>query len=93
MESESGVCGQEVVFTAVLYGLLPFLSNVTMVANEIVDAYRNKMRSTMLAAGRETSSIPDHFETRAGKRRFLERGRQRTLGHADASRRNAEEVE
>lgn len=51
------------------------------------------MRGTMLAAGRESSSIPAHFETRAGKRRFLERGRRRNLGHGDASRRNAEEVE
>jgi hypothetical protein len=30
------------------------------------------MRSTMLAAGQDPASIPPHFETRAGKRKFLE---------------------
>ncbi|KAH2283396.1 hypothetical protein KXW02_003656 [Aspergillus fumigatus] len=55
-----------------------------------VDAYRNKMRSTMLAAGHDPSSIPRHLETRAGKRRFLER-RQRQ--GRSASQRSAEEVE
>ena len=54
------------------------------------------MRSTMLAAGQEPVSIPSHFETRAGKRRFLEREK-RTIGGADssmsASKRSAEEVE
>ncbi|KAF4279223.1 hypothetical protein KXV81_003111 [Aspergillus fumigatus] len=55
-----------------------------------VDAYRNKMRSTMLAAGHDPSSIPRHLETRAGKRRFLER-RQRQ--GTSASQRSAEEVE
>ncbi|EOD49397.1 putative ribosomal protein l24e protein [Neofusicoccum parvum UCRNP2] len=37
-----------------------------------VDAYRNKMRSTMVAAGQE---VAPHFETRVGKRRWLERGK------------------
>lgn len=55
-----------------------------------LDAYRNKMRSTMLAAGHDPSSIPRHLETRAGKRRFLER-RQRQ--GTSASQRSAEEVE
>ncbi|PYH98509.1 hypothetical protein BO71DRAFT_316347 [Aspergillus ellipticus CBS 707.79] len=62
-----------------------------------LDAYRNKMRSTMLAAGQETSAIPRHFETRAGKRRFLERNRRATgvsgRGAGSASQRSAEEVE
>ncbi|KAE8137054.1 hypothetical protein BDV38DRAFT_271651 [Aspergillus pseudotamarii] len=66
-----------------------------------LDAYRNKMRSTMLAAGQEPTAIPRHFETRAGKRRFLERKRRPTapLGRVSgantysASRRSAEEVE
>ncbi|KAF5855519.1 hypothetical protein ETB97_009081 [Aspergillus alliaceus] len=66
-----------------------------------LDAYRNKMRSTMLAAGQEPTSIPRHFETRAGKRRFQERRRRTTAppGRASgantysASRRSAEEVE
>ncbi|GFG09120.1 hypothetical protein IFM61392_05719 [Aspergillus lentulus] len=55
-----------------------------------LDAYRNKMRSTMLAAGRDPSSIPRHFETRAGKRRFLERRQRQGVS---ASQRSAEEVE
>lgn len=38
----------------------------------VVDAYRNKMRSSMVAAGRSTASSP-HLETRPGKRRWLER--------------------
>ncbi|KAL4934795.1 hypothetical protein BDV06DRAFT_229440 [Aspergillus oleicola] len=64
-----------------------------------LDAYRNKMRSTMLAAGQEPGAIPSHFETRAGKRRFLERkvgtkpsSRQGALG-VSASQHEAEEVE
>ncbi|KAL4952247.1 hypothetical protein BDW69DRAFT_195807 [Aspergillus filifer] len=64
-----------------------------------LDAYRNKMRSTMLAAGQEEGSIPSHFETRAGKRRFLERRRRNTSSSRDgglggsASQHEAEEVE
>ncbi|KAJ6034942.1 hypothetical protein N7499_002158 [Penicillium canescens] len=52
-----------------------------------LDAYRNKMRSSMLAAGQDPMDIPDHFDTRRGKRRFLERG------HLEnAAQRSAEEV-
>ena len=65
-----------------------------------VDAYRNKMRSTMLGAGQEPTSIPRHFETRAGKRRFLEHRRRpmATSGRGgmqslSAAQRSAEEVE
>ncbi|PLB45888.1 hypothetical protein P170DRAFT_478820 [Aspergillus steynii IBT 23096] len=66
-----------------------------------LDAYRNKMRSTMLATGQEQSSIPQHFETRAGKRRFLERprraaavsGRGGGAHRLSASQRSVEEVE
>jgi hypothetical protein len=38
-----------------------------------VDAYRNKMRSTMVAGGQDVASIAPHFETRTGKRKWLER--------------------
>lgn len=38
-----------------------------------VDAYRNKMRSTMVAGGQDVASIAPHFETRAGKRKWLEK--------------------
>lgn len=55
-----------------------------------VDAYRNKMRSIMLAAGQDPSEIPEHFDTRRGKRRFLERGMRRLETEGDAS---VEEVE
>lgn len=60
----------------------------------LVDAYRNKMRSVMLAAGRDPSQIPEHFDTRRGKRRFLERGMRRLeTGSLNAAQRSAEEVE
>ena len=41
--------------------------------NIAVDAYRNKMRSTMVAGGQDVASIAPHFETRTGKRKWLER--------------------
>ncbi|KAJ5134175.1 hypothetical protein N7526_005540 [Penicillium atrosanguineum] len=60
----------------------------------VVDAYRNKMRSSMLAAGQDPSDIPEHFDTRRGKRRFLERGGRRLeSGAQSAAQRSAEEVE
>lgn len=58
-----------------------------------VDAYRNKMRTSMLAAGQEASEIPKHFDTRRGKRRFLERARQTENDAPSAAQRSAEEVE
>ncbi|GAA86269.1 ribosomal protein L24E [Aspergillus luchuensis] len=80
----------------------PTVGRIMVPAPQIdVDAYRNKMRSTMLAAGQEPTSIPRHFETRAGKRRFLERKRRAAGGPTrgagahgvSASQRSAEEVE
>jgi hypothetical protein len=41
----------------------------------LVDAYRNKMRSTMVAAGQDVTSVAPHFETRVGKRRWMERSK------------------
>ncbi|KAJ5913347.1 hypothetical protein N7504_002230 [Penicillium tannophilum] len=58
-----------------------------------LDAYRNKMRTSMLAAGQEASEIPKHFDTRRGKRRFLERARQTESDAPSAAQRSAEEVE
>ncbi|KAJ5647435.1 hypothetical protein N7490_003807 [Penicillium lividum] len=58
-----------------------------------LDAYRNKMRTSMLAAGQEASEIPRHFDTRRGKRRFLERLRHREGDAPSAAQRSAEEVE
>ena len=40
-----------------------------------VDAYRNKMRSTMVAAGHDVASVAPHFETRVGKRKWMERSK------------------
>lgn len=58
-----------------------------------VDAYRNKMRTSMLAAGQEASEIPKHFDTRRGKRRFLERARKTESDAPSAAQRSAGEVE
>ncbi|OKP09694.1 hypothetical protein PENSUB_4965 [Penicillium subrubescens] len=68
----------------------------TLFLQRSLDAYRNKMRSSMLAAGQDASEIPEHFDTRRGKRRFLERGEHRLkveTGEPSASRRSVEEVE
>lgn len=40
-----------------------------------VDAYRNKMRSTMVAAGQDVTNVAPHFETRVGKRKWMERNK------------------
>lgn len=69
---------------------------LAIIANDssLVDAYRNKMRSSMLAAGQDPSDIPEHFDTRRGKRRFLERGGRRLeMGDLSAAQRSAEEME
>ncbi|EPS34820.1 hypothetical protein PDE_09784 [Penicillium oxalicum 114-2] len=62
-----------------------------------LDAYRNKMRSSILAAGSEPSEVPEHFDTRRGKRRFLQRCARRTdeerRGPPGISQRTVEEVE
>lgn len=41
----------------------------------LVDAYRNKMRSTMVAAGQDVTNVAPHFETRVGKRKWMERSK------------------
>ncbi|KAF7718788.1 Uncharacterized protein PECH_005888 [Penicillium ucsense] len=64
-----------------------------------LDAYRNKMRSSILAAGSDPSEVPDHFDTRCGKRRFLQRCAQSNdeggveSGSGAVSRRAVEEIE
>ncbi|KAI7501434.1 hypothetical protein KC367_g2847 [Hortaea werneckii] len=47
----------------------------TLFLQRSLDAYRNKMRSTMVAAGQDVSMIAPHFETRPGKRKWLERSK------------------
>ncbi|KAK6428764.1 hypothetical protein LTR95_015092 [Oleoguttula sp. CCFEE 5521] len=44
----------------------------TLFLQRSLDAYRNKMRSTMIAGGQEPATIAPHFETRPGKRKWLE---------------------
>jgi len=39
--------------------------------------FRNKMRSTMVAAGQDVATVAPHFETRVGKRKWLERNKKR----------------
>ena len=53
----------------------PLLCLTVTCANVLhpVDAYRDKMRTTMLASGQHTNAIAAHFETRIGKRKWLER--------------------
>ncbi|EEP78866.1 conserved hypothetical protein [Uncinocarpus reesii 1704] len=56
------------------------------------------MRNSMLTAGQEPANIAYHFETRVGKRRWLERGKRDKSGspaavETSSSARNAEEVE
>jgi hypothetical protein len=82
-----------------------FLSSFTWWCSEltfaVVDAYRNKMRSTMLTAGQEVTSVAPHFETRVGKRKWLERSKRNRAAAADgtpavvtsSSSRSAEEVD
>ncbi|CAK4032957.1 hypothetical protein CBER1_07869 [Lecanosticta acicola] len=47
----------------------------TLFLQRSLDAYRNKMRSTMIAGGSDNVTIAPHFETRPGKRKWLERNK------------------
>ncbi|KAK4502415.1 hypothetical protein PRZ48_005840 [Zasmidium cellare] len=47
----------------------------TLFLQRSLDAYRNKMRSTMIAGGSDAAVIAPHFETRPGKRKWLERNK------------------
>ncbi|EEH21683.2 hypothetical protein PABG_03899 [Paracoccidioides brasiliensis Pb03] len=79
----------------------------TLFLQRSLDAYRNKMRSTMTTTGQELTSVAPHFETRVGKRKWLERNRRSRAARATSggfsgpstpavatlsSTRNAEEV-
>ncbi|KIW04528.1 uncharacterized protein PV09_04282 [Verruconis gallopava] len=50
-------------------------SGRTLFLQRSLDAYRNKMRSTMVAAGQDVTTIAPHFETRVGKRKWIERSK------------------
>ncbi|KAK0931055.1 hypothetical protein LTR29_016431 [Friedmanniomyces endolithicus] len=43
----------------------------TLFLQRSLDAYRNKMRSAMVAGGQDVSTIAPHFETRPGKNKWL----------------------
>ena len=49
---------------------------------DVVDAYRNKMRSTMVANGQDVTTVAPHFETRPGKRKWQDRGKR--MRHAES---------
>ncbi|KAF3914880.1 hypothetical protein ABW20_dc0106190 [Dactylellina cionopaga] len=47
----------------------------TMFLQRALDAYRNKMRCALIANGQDATAVAPHLETRAGKRKWLERNR------------------
>ncbi|GAB7359723.1 hypothetical protein MBLNU230_g6898t1 [Neophaeotheca triangularis] len=59
------------------WGQARTFSERTLFLQRSLDAYRNKMRSTMISAGQGPATIAPHFETRPGKRKWLERTRHR----------------
>jgi hypothetical protein len=53
----------------------------TLFLQKSLDAYRNKMRSSMMGAGQDVTAVAPHFETRVGKRKWnerIEKSRKRT---------------
>lgn len=60
-------------------------SGRTMFLQRALDAYRNKTRSSMMAAGMDVTTSAPHLETRAGKRRWLERTRRQKPAASSSS--------
>ncbi|KAF8454803.1 hypothetical protein BGX38DRAFT_1089163 [Terfezia claveryi] len=58
----------------------------TIFLQRALDAYRNKMRSSLMTTGQDVTVSAPHLETRAGKRRWLERGRRSTSAAASSSK-------
>lgn len=56
-----------------------------VLTSAIVDAYRNKMRSSMVGAGQDVSSVAPHFETRMGKKRWNDRMEKKQQSLREAS--------
>jgi len=48
-------------------------SGRTLFLQRSLDAYRNKMRSSIIAEGKDVTSVAPHFETRVGKRKWVDR--------------------
>ncbi|KAF2264159.1 hypothetical protein CC78DRAFT_248170 [Lojkania enalia] len=57
----------------------------TLFLQKSLDAYRNKMRSSMMGAGQDVATVAPHFETRVGKRRWNERIERNKKTRRDAS--------
>ncbi|XMA19251.1 hypothetical protein WAI453_012042 [Rhynchosporium graminicola] len=47
----------------------------TVFLQKALDSYRNKVRTTMEATGKDVATVAPHFETRVGKRQWNERGK------------------
>ena len=48
-----------------------------------VDKYRNKMRETLVAGGQDVETVAPHFETRRGKRIWVEKRNGKGNGKGD----------
>ncbi|KAF2015595.1 hypothetical protein BU24DRAFT_346688 [Aaosphaeria arxii CBS 175.79] len=57
----------------------------TLFLQKSLDAYRNKMRSSMMGAGHDVTAVAPHFETRVGKRKWNERIEKNKKSRRDAS--------
>lgn len=57
----------------------------TLFLQKSLDAYRNKMRSSMMGQGQDVAQVAPHFETRVGKRRWNERIEKNKKARRDAS--------
>lgn len=57
----------------------------TLFLQKSLDAYRNKMRSSMVGAGQDVSSVAPHFETRMGKKRWNDRMEKKQQSLREAS--------
>ncbi|KAF2795184.1 hypothetical protein K505DRAFT_336297 [Melanomma pulvis-pyrius CBS 109.77] len=57
----------------------------TLFLQKSLDAYRNKMRSSMMGAGQDVTTVAPHFETRVGKRKWNERIEKNKKSRRDAS--------
>lgn len=67
--------------------VIPFFESsgkFELISSLLVDAYRNKMRSSMMAAGTDVTNSAPHLETRVGKRKWMERTR-RSRGAGSSS--------
>ncbi|KAJ4411828.1 hypothetical protein N0V91_000963 [Didymella pomorum] len=57
----------------------------TLFLQKSLDAYRNKMRSSMMGQGQDVTQVAPHFETRVGKRRWNDRIERNKKSRRDGS--------